>query len=136
MSKTKAAMSFSEIKKKVKELVVASEKLINPMESQYFDLVQKFEEASKGVITLREAIAKRPVLKQFLAQQNHLLKKSPPLWKKSVVQMFSKVIDLGIAIADAVVYGILVVYSYAIEPIFNVFRKDVQKKMQMIEQGK
>ncbi len=125
-----------EVQKKTKEFVGESDKIISPLESLYFDFVQKFQETSKEIRSLNKTISTMPLLKEYLMQQNGAPQKNSPPWKKAIVQMFSKVIDLGIAIADIVIVGVKWGYSHTVAPMINVFRSDVEKKMQIIEQGK
>lgn len=130
------SMPVTDMKKKAKSFVLDADQVMDGLESNYFDLVQKFEEACSGIKEINKIIATMPLLKEFLSEQAFSMKKESPVWKKAIVQMFTKVIDLGIAVADAVIYGVCFVYAYTLEPIINAFRQDVGKKMQVIEQEK
>lgn len=132
----KEVLSGPDIKAKTKECVETCEKIMKPLESQYFELVQKFQEVNKQVIACNVAAAKIPELREHLQQQAMANKISVPMWKRTIIQSFSKLIDLSIAIADAALYCIAFVYTYTLKPLVTMFRADVQQKIEMIEQGK
>ncbi len=119
-----ASLSLVVLKTKAKECVTDVNQIISPLETQCFDATQQFQEVSQKINDLELSIAKIQPLKEYLLKQNVSSKKEAPLWKTAIVQLFSKVIDLGIALFNAAVHVVYVAYSYVIEPMIKMFYKE------------
>lgn len=135
-NKNKEVLSGPDMKAKAKSCIEEVEKIITPLESQYFELVQKFQDISKQAQACQAAAIKNSAVKEYLRQQVLASKISVPVWKRTIVQSFSKLIDLSIAIADAAIYCMAFVYTYTLKPLITMFRSDLQQKIEIIEQGK